>query len=147
MKNALPLLLLCCTTLAQDKPVVEAQKPSAATPTTFAKIVDDIAAADAERRDFLQSPVNIRNELIELIHQMKEESTAPIAPPTDPNDLDGTNGRIRADIYIAKMKAKTDAQNTLLQALVELSKLPEICPVAHHSQSERKGPGGRKIRP
>jgi len=134
MKHAFALILLSCGLVAQDKTAVESPKPPAATPSTVAKIMDDVAAADAKRRDFLQSPVNIRNELIELIHQMKEEATAPIAPPADPNDLVGTNGRIRADIYIAKMKAKTDAQNTLLQALVELSKLPAESRDAWHSE-------------
>jgi hypothetical protein len=145
MKHAFALILLSCGLVAQDKTAVESPKPPAATPSTVAKIMEDVAAADAKRRKFLQSPVNIRNELIELIHQMKEEATVPITPPADPDDFGGTNGRIRADIYIAKMKAKTDAQNTLLQALVELSKLPEACPAAHHSEC-KEGAGGRKLR-
>lgn len=53
-------------------------------------------------------PVNVRDELIELIHQLKKEATeSPIAD------------------YEAKAKAKNEAQRLLLQALVELAKEAE----------------------
>ena len=122
MKHTLaPLLLLSCVLFAQDKPAVEAPKPAAVEKLTEAK--PQVA------------PINVRDELIELIHQLKKEASVSTAPPSDPDDLGGTNGRIRADIYIAKMKAKADAQNTLLQALVELAKLPVDSPLHLHSSS------------
>lgn len=133
MKHALALLLLSCVLVAQDKPAAEAPKPAAATPDPFAGIVADFQAGEMRKQKLLQAPVNARDSLIELINQLKEDASALIPPPSDPDDFGGTNGRIRADIYIAKMKAKADAKNTLLQALVELSKLPADSPLHHHS--------------
>ena len=145
MKHALALILACCALVAQDKPAAEAPKPAAEAPkpaaveTDVNKKIDDLFAAEAaekmRKQKLLQTPINVRDELIELIHQFKEEATVVIPPPSDPGDFGGTNGRIRADIYIAKMKAKADAQNTLLQALVELSKLPAETPAVHHSSN------------
>jgi hypothetical protein len=128
MKHALvPLLLLSCVLFAQDKPAVEAPKPAA-----------DEKAAESKPKI---PPINVRDEMIELIHQLKKEASVLNTPPSDPGDLGGTNGRIRTDIYIAKMKAKADAQNTLLQALVELAKLPVDSPLhLHSSQPPRKSP-------
>ena len=90
------------------------------------------------KQKLLQTPINVRDELIELINQLKEDASALIPPPSDPDDFGGTNGRIRADIYIAKMKAKADAKNTLLQALVELSKLPADSPTVYHGDNPKQ---------
>jgi hypothetical protein len=125
MKHALALLLLSCALVAQDKPAAEAPKPAAVE-----------KAAESKPKI---PPINVRDELIELIHQLKNEASVLITPPSDPDDFGGTNGRIRADIYIAKMKAKADAQNTLLQALLELAKLPVDSPKQFHSSNPRGG--------
>jgi hypothetical protein len=124
MKHALALLLLSCALVAQDKPAAEAPKPAAVE-----------KAAESKPKI---PPINVRDELIELIHQLKNEASVLITPPSDPDDFGGTNGRIRADIYIAKMKAKADAQNTLLQALLELAKLPVDSPKQFHSSDRRE---------
>jgi hypothetical protein len=143
MKHALALLLLSCVLVAQDKPkpAAEAPKPTAVEPD-FNKIAEDLFAAEAaekmRKQKLLQTPINVRDELIELINQLKEDASALITPPSDPDGFGGTNGRIRADIYIAKMKAKADAQNTLLQALLELAKLPVDSPKQFHSSSVRR---------
>jgi len=146
MKNALALLLLSCVLVAQDKPkpAAEAPKPTAVEPD-FNKIAEDLFAAEAaekmRKQKLLQTPINVRDELIELINQLKEDASALITPPSDPDGFGGTNGRIRADIYIAKMKAKADAQNTLLQALLELAKLPVDSPKQVHSSTVKPFPG------
>ena len=126
MKHAHALILACCALVAQDKPkpADEAPKPAA---------VEKVAESKPKI-----SPINVRDELIELVHQLKNEASVLITPPSDPDDFGGTNGRIRADIYIAKMKAKADAQNTLLQALVELAKLPVDSPKQVHSSDRRE---------
>jgi hypothetical protein len=123
MKKALALLLLSCAVCAQDKPVAEAPKPA---PYGFEK-----AAVTNPKIP----PINVGDELIELVHLLKKDATVLITPPSDPDDFGGTNGKIRADIYTARIKAKTDAQNALLQALVELAKLPAESPTAYHSLS------------
>ena len=124
MKHSLALILACCALVAQDKPAAEAPKPAAAEKPAAAKLKIQ--------------PINVRDELIELIHQLKNEASVLITPPSDPDDFGGTNGRIRADIYVAKMKAKADAQNTLLQALLELAKLPVDSPKQFHSSDRRE---------
>jgi hypothetical protein len=121
MKHPLALLLLSCALVAQEKPAAEAPKPAAVS-----------TAAESKPKI---PPINVRDELIELIHQLKKDATVLITPPSDPDDFGGTNGKIRADIYTARIKAKTDAQNALLQALVELAKLPAESPTAYHSLS------------
>ena len=141
MKHALALLLVSCVLVAQDKPAAQAPKP-AAVETDVNKKIDDLFAAEAaekmRKQKLLQTPINVRDELIELINQLKEDASALIPPPSDPDDFGGTNGRIRADIYIAKMKAKADAKNTLLQALVELSKLPADSPTVYHGDNPKQ---------
>jgi hypothetical protein len=123
MKHALALLLLSCTLVAQEKPAAEAPNPA---PYGFEK-----AAVTNPKIP----PINVGDELIELVHLLKKDATVLITPPSDPDDFGGTNGKIRADIYTARIKAKTDAQNALLQALVELAKLPAESPTAYHSLS------------
>ena len=94
MKRALAFLLLSCVLVAQDKPAAKAPKPAA-------------AEKPAEAKPKIP-PINVRDELIELIHQLKKEVTeSPIAD------------------YEAKAKSKNEAQRLLLQALVELAKEAE----------------------
>jgi hypothetical protein len=110
MKHVLALLLLSGTLVAQDKPAAEAPNPA---PYGFEK-----AAVTKPKIP----PINVGDELIELIHQLKKDATVLITPPSDPDDFGGTNGKIRADIYTARINAKTEAQRLLLQALIELAK-------------------------
>jgi hypothetical protein len=118
MKHALALLLLSCVLVAQDKPAAEAPKPAAVAPDPFAKIVGDFEAGEMRRKKLLQAPINVRDELIELIHQLKEEANE--SPITE---------------YVARAKAKNEAQRLLLQALLELAKLPAESPLHIHSSS------------
>jgi hypothetical protein len=107
MKNALALVLLSCALVAQDKPVAEAPKPVA-------------VEKPAEAKPKIP-PINVRDELIELIHQLKKEAVSRIdSPATQVSDQ--AYQAARATKYDADMRAKTEAQRLLLQALVELAK-------------------------
>jgi hypothetical protein len=109
MKHALALLLLFCVLVAQDKPAVESPKPAAV--KTAAESKPKIA------------PINIRDELIELIHQLKKDAGKEV----DQLDYTLNNASKGAALgaYEAEMKAKTEARRLLLQALVELAKEAE----------------------
>jgi hypothetical protein len=104
MKHAIVLLLLSCVLVAQDKPAAEAPKPAAV--KTAAKSKPKIA------------PINISDELIELIHQLKKGSGY---HPSQPS-MGGPNPQGSAAMYDAELKAKTEAQRLLLQTLIELAK-------------------------
>ena len=110
MKHALALILACCVLCAQDKPAAEAPKPAA-------------AEKPAEAKPKIP-PINVRDELIELIHQLKKEAGARIDSPSTMVS-DPAYQAARADKYEADMKAKTEARRLLLQALVELAKEAE----------------------
>jgi len=103
MKYALALILACCVLVSQDKPAAEApiaisgQMPGEAGP----KI----------------QPIIIRDELIELIHLLKKQA---IDTPRTPSVIPESIPR-----YEAEMRAKSEAQRLLLQALVELAKEAE----------------------
>ena len=107
MKHALALLLLSCVLCAQDKPAAEAPNPAA-------------AEKPAEAKPKIQ-PINVRDELIELIHALKTQASKRVSSPFV--SMDG--GLAFASMYEADMKAKTEAQRLLLQALVELAKEAE----------------------
>jgi hypothetical protein len=107
MKHALALLLLSCALVAQDKPAAEAPKPVAVEKPTEAKPKIP--------------PINVRDELIELIHQLKKEGSGRVESPSTLVS-DPAYQAARATKYEADMRAKTEAQRLLLQALVELSK-------------------------
>jgi hypothetical protein len=104
MKNALALALLSCALVAQDKPAAEAPKPAAVKPTSKSKPKIE--------------PINISDELIELIHQLKKEARD---LPSQPS-MGGSNPQASAAMYDAQLKAKTEAQRLLLQTLIELAK-------------------------
>ena len=104
MKHVLALLLLSGTLVAQDKPAAEAPKPAA-------------VEKAAETKPKIP-PINVRDELIELIHQLKKEAGD---LPSQPS-MGGSNPQASAAMYDAQLKAKTEAQRLLLQALVELAK-------------------------
>ena len=115
MKHALALLLLSCVLVAQDKPAAEAPKPA--------------AVEKPEESKPKIPPINVRDELIELIHQLKKEAGSdPYRPMSE--------GRYA--LYEAELKAKAEAQRLLLQALVELAKeieKPGLGRNAHHSSN------------
>jgi hypothetical protein len=106
MKHALALLLLSCTLVAQDKPAAEAPKPAA---------VEKAAVTKPKI-----PPINVCDELIEMIHQLKEGASSNPSSPSlmlSPDRL-----TVAAAMYDAELKAKTEAQRLLLQALIELAK-------------------------
>lgn len=107
MKHALALLLLSCVLVAQDKPAAETPKPAA-------------AAKPAAAKPKIQ-PINVRDELIELIHQLKKQARS---LPSQPS-MDGHNPQASAAMHDAQLKAKAEAQRLLLQTLVELTKEAE----------------------
>jgi len=120
MRHALALLLLSCVLVAQDKPAAEAPKPAATEKPSEAKPKIP--------------PINVRDELIELIHQLKKESgREPYSP-----SMGGSSPQGSAAMYDAELKAKTEAQRLLLQALVELAKeAAQPTAVQDHSSQQR----------
>jgi len=122
MKHALALILACCVLCAQDKPAAEAPKPAA-------------AEKPAEAKPKIP-PINVRDELIELIHQLKKEAGGRIDSPSTLVSEPAYQAA-RATRYEADMKAKTEAQRLLLQALVELAKeANKPSATIHHSSNE-----------
>jgi len=111
MKQALALLLLSCALVAQDKPAAEAPKPAAVAQKPAA--VEKTAVTKPKI-----APIDIGDELIELIHQLKKEARDLPSQPL----MGGSNPQASAAMYDAQLKAKTEAQRLLLQALVELAK-------------------------
>jgi hypothetical protein len=107
MKHALALILLSCALIAQDKPAAENPKPAA-------------AEKPSEAKPKIQ-PINVRDEMIELIHQLKKQARS---LPSQPS-MGGSNPQASAAMFDAKLKAKAEAQRLLLQALVELAKEAE----------------------
>ena len=118
MKHALALLLLSCVLVAQDKPAAEAPKPAA-------------VEKPAESKPKIP-PINVRDELIELIHKLKKQAGS------EPYSGYHENRDAYAARYESDMKAKTEAQRLLLQALVELAKLPVDSPKQFHSSDRRE---------
>ncbi len=104
MKKSLALLLLSCALVAQDKPAAEAPKPAAVK-----------TAAEPKPK---VPPINVRDELIELVHQLKPQAFRRVSSPYVTSD----NGLANANIYDADLKSRAEAQRLLLQALVELAK-------------------------
>ena len=123
MKHALALILLSCVLVAQDKPAAEAPKPA--------------AVEKPEESKPKIPPVNVRDELIEMIHQLKKEAGGRIDPPLT-RAADPAYQAACATKYEADMKAKTEAQRLLLQALLELAKLPVDSPKQFHSSDRRE---------
>ena len=120
MKYALALILACCVLVSQDKPAAEA-------PTTIS------GEKSGEAGPKIQ-PINIRDELIELIHLLKKAAShAPLKPPYG-------IGPEAAAMYDAELKAKSEARRLLLQALVELAKEAEKAEPTkvYHSSNPRE---------
>lgn len=119
MKHALALILLACVLCAQEKPAAEAPKPAA-------------VEKPAESKTKIP-PINIRDELVELVHLLKKEAGGRIDSPSTLAS-DPAYQAARATKYEADKKAKTEAQRLLLQALVELAK-----------EAEKPWPGSKKV--
>ena len=104
-------------------------------------MADDLLAAEAaekmRKQKLLQTPINIRDSLIELINQLKIEASVEIDSPVKPAP-ESLFQAARATKYDSDMKAKTEAQHLLLQALVELSKLSKETAAVHHSSNPRE---------
>jgi len=115
MKHALALILACCALVAQDKPAAEAPKPAS------------VEKAAESKPKF--PPINVRDELIELIHQLKKQAGR------EPYSGYRDDSVAYAARYESDLKAKAEAQRLLLQALVELSKLPAGSPLQIHSST------------
>ena len=69
-------------------------------------------------------PINIRDELVELVHNLKKESGREIKLPATMSSDQAYQSALAAK-YDTDMRAKTEAQRLLLQALVELAKEAE----------------------
>ena len=139
MKHALALILACCALVAQDKPAAEAPKPAAEAPKPAAEATNPKSAAATAEYLMRIPPINVRDELIELIHLLKADARELVHLPTVTLLKEFANDApyqesLKAG-YDARMKAKTEAQRLLLQALVELSKLPAETPAVHHSSN------------
>jgi len=115
MKHALALLLLSCVLVAQDKPKPAAEAPKPAAVETAAESKPKIP------------PINVRDSLIELINQLKIDASSQINSPLTVSK-DQAYQTALATKYASDMKAKTEAQRLLLQALLELAKLPVVSP-------------------
>jgi hypothetical protein len=144
MKHALALLLLSCVLVAQDKPAAEAPKPAAEAPNPTS------AAATAEYLGRIP-PINVRDELIELVHLLKADATGLVYPPKATLLAEFAHDPMLQESlkagFDARMKAKTEAQRLLLQALLELAKLPAESPTAYHSLSPPGARNPRRIPP
>lgn len=105
MKNLLVLILATCVLGAHDNPAAEAPKPAA-------------VEKPAEPKPKIR-PVNVRDELIELIHQLKDKAQG---SPFFTISSNPENNALFVKKYEVDMKEKTEAKHLLLQALVELAK-------------------------
>jgi len=130
MKHALALILLSCALVAQENPsssAIQSIDPALVKNVSGGSVVEGPTTVDvikpAKAKPAIP-PVNVRDELIELIHALKVKAhTAPYAPS--------------AAMYEAGMKAKTEDHRLLLQALVELSNLPEESTTVYHSSNPK----------
>jgi hypothetical protein len=136
MKQALALLLLSCVLVAQENPsssAIQSIDPALVKNVSGGSVVEGPITVDvikpAKAKPAIP-PVNVRDELIELIHALKVKAHA---DPYRPTYADAPS----AAMYDAGMKAKTEAQRLLLQALVELSKLPAESPTVYHSANPK----------
>jgi hypothetical protein len=111
MKYAIAMLAACCVIVAQEKPAAEVPKPAA-------------VEKPAEAKPKIPS-INVRDELIELIHKLKIEANRYPESPFSIGTTNATLGSMLSAKYEADKKAQTEAQRLLLQALVELAKEAE----------------------
>ena len=126
MKHALTLIAACCVLCAQNKP--DSDDPGA----ILRRAAQDMHAAEAPKPASVEKdtksvtkipPVNVRDELICLVHALKKQAEKVISTPIHMGS-DGMRAQLSAK-YDSDLKAKSEAQRLLLQALVELAKEAE----------------------
>lgn len=158
MNHALALILACCALVAQDKPAETkpgkinpafTQEPQGITGSPITAKKTSLSSADALVKRIENSlygkPVVIRDELIELIVQLKREANE--SPSYHIWSKVTPDNQVIASIaiaeYEARAKAKTEAQRLLLQALIELAKEAEKeePTKAYHSSNPKPGTG------
>ena len=114
----------------QAKPAAKVTKAAAAeAPKPAAEATNPKSAAATAEYLMRIPPINVRDELIELIHLLKADARELVHLPTVTLLKEFANDApyqesLKAG-YDARMKAKTEAQRLLLQALVELAKEAE----------------------
>ena len=140
MKHAIALLLLSCALVAQENPsssAIQSIDPALVKNVSGGSVVEGPTTVDfikpAKAKPAIP-PVNVRDELLELIHELKRQADS---KPYQPS-MGGSSPQGSAAMYEAELKAKSEAQRLLLQALVELSKLPAESPTFYHSASDLK---------
>jgi hypothetical protein len=145
MKHAIALLLLSCALVAQDKPsssAIQSIDPALVKNVSGGSVVEGPTSVDvikpAEAKPAFP-PINVRDELIELVYRLKAEANKKIDSPLHLGS-DGMRVQLSAR-YDSDLKAKSEAQRLLLQALVELSKLPAESPLQIHSSTVKPFPG------
>lgn len=136
MKHALCLFLACCALVAQDvKPSAEDPKqPPQAKASEAPKTTSPEIASEAKPKI---PPINVRDELIELIHQLKKDAahSPRVSTPIEGQNFAAVTAHYAAR-YESDTRAKSEARRLLLQALIELSKLPAEQSPHHHSSSD-----------
>ena len=113
--------VMLMTNVADDAAPTPQAKPAKVTKAAAAEAPKPAAVEKAAESKPKISPINVRDELIELIHQLKEDAGVIVKPPTVIQMEPSLQASLSAR-YDAQMKAKAEAQRLLLQALVELEK-------------------------
>ncbi len=128
--------VMLMTNVADDAAPAPQAKPAAkATKAAAAEAPKPAAVETAAESKPKISPINVRNELIELVHQLKKQAGR------EPYSGYHDDSVAYAARYESDLKAKAEAQRLLLQALVELSKLPAGSPLQIHSSTVDPFPG------
>ena len=136
MKHALALLLACAL-VAQENPsssAIQSIDPALVKNVSGGSVVEGPTTVDVIKPTKAKPaipPVNVRDELLELIHELKRQADSKLYHPS----MGGSSPQVSAAIYDADLKAKSEAQRLLLQALVELAKLPKESPLHIHSST------------
>lgn len=155
------LLLSCCVIVAQNKPTETKPGKSAAAitrelqgvtgspsdakkpdPMAAEVVVKQIINGDSRKR---VEPINVRDELIELVHQLKKDAAFTIKGQSayDSNITNSVQSALSAR-HDTDTKAKIETQRLLLHALTELSKeaaKDKPTKVWHSSQPPEPGEG------
>ena len=138
MKHTLALLLLSCVLVAQDKPsssAIQSIDPALVKNVSGGSVVESPIPADVSNPAKAKPaipPVNVRDELIELIQDLKKDAGRNVRPISF---ISTEIAAVTWHNYETDVKAKTEAQRLLLQALLELAKLPVDSPLHLHSSS------------
>jgi len=130
-------VMLMTNVVDDAAPATQAKPAAKVTQAAAAEAPKPAAVEKAAESKPKIPPINVRDELIELIHQLKKDAGVIVKPPTVIQMEPSLQASLSAR-YDAQMKAKTEAQRLLLQALVELAKeieKPGLRPNAHHSSN------------